>query len=169
MRPISILALLLLVVFSAQAGEMKPYVGSAGFEKMKKLEGTWTGAPSNAKEGEKVTITYKVTSAGSSVVETLFPGMPHEMVSVYHDVDGKLGMTHFCSLRNQPKFMLQKSKKNKMNLSYAGGTNLDPAKDTHMHAVQIEIIDKNNIVQKWTQFEGGKAAGVNTLALTRVQ
>ncbi len=165
-------ALLLPVFFAAQAGEkMEPYVGSAEFEKIKKLAGTWSGTPSNAKAGEKVTVTYKVTSAGSSVVETLFPGMRHEMVSVYHDDNGKLSMTHYCSLRNQPTMSLQSSKKNKMSLSYSGGTNLDPAKDMHMHmhAMQFEIIDQNNIVHKWTQYDAGKATGVNTLALSRVK
>ncbi len=31
------------------------------------------------------------------------------MLSVYHDLNGKLTMTHYCMLRNQPRMKLVKS------------------------------------------------------------
>ena len=64
---------------------MQPYVGSPQFENMKKLAGTWWGTSSTGKEGERVTVKYEIKSAGSAVVETLFLGTPHEMISVYYD------------------------------------------------------------------------------------
>ena len=45
-----------------------------------------------------VSVTYETSSNGSIVVETLFPGTPHEMVSVYYDENGKFGMTHYCAM-----------------------------------------------------------------------
>ena len=63
------------------------------------------------------------------------PGTDHEMVSVYH-ADGKdVVMTHYCAFGNQPKMKLDPaSKDNELKFVFAGGTNLDPAKDTHMGA-----------------------------------
>ena len=68
---------------SALAGEpsLGPYSGSKGFERMKELTGVWEGTSNMAKEGEKVRVEYRLSSGGSSIVETLFPGTPHEMVS----------------------------------------------------------------------------------------
>jgi len=39
-------------------------------------------------------VTYKLTGAGSALIETQFPGMGHEMVSVYHLDGPELRMTH---------------------------------------------------------------------------
>jgi hypothetical protein len=47
--------------------------------------------------GMPVRVEYRVTGAGSAVVETLFPGTPHEMVTVYHARKGVLCMTHYCA------------------------------------------------------------------------
>jgi len=43
------------------------------------LSGDWTLNGGDSSVG----VSYHVTAAGSAVVETLFPGTPHEMVSVY--------------------------------------------------------------------------------------
>ena len=58
-----------------------------GFEKLKKLAGTWVEADKDGKPTDKVYSVIKVTSGGSVVHETIFPGTPMEMVSVYN-LDG---------------------------------------------------------------------------------
>src|SRR5208282_1089463 len=55
----------------------------AGFEQFKLLAGEWVGKE-KSNDGPDVHIQYKVTGAGSAVVETIFPGTEHEMVSVIH-------------------------------------------------------------------------------------
>src|SRR6201988_5406854 len=76
---------------------------NAGLEKMKTLAGTWVVADKDGKPTDQVASIIKVTAGGSAVHETLFPGQPHEMVSVYC-VDGPdLVMTHYCVLGNQPR------------------------------------------------------------------
>src|SRR5690349_7146838 len=96
----------------AQAGEppsMKPYTGSKEFEAIKTLAGHWEGNTDEKMPNMsgQVTIDYKVTSGGSAVVETLNAGTPHEMVSVYTDNGGKLAMTHYCLMMNQPHLALK--------------------------------------------------------------
>src|SRR5207302_4607908 len=76
---------------------------NAALEKMKKLAGTWFLADKDGKATDQVASVIKVTAGGSVVHETLFPGQPQEMVSVYK-VDGPdLIMTHYCVLGNQPR------------------------------------------------------------------
>src|SRR5471030_2984942 len=76
---------------------------NAALEKMKKLAGTWLLADKDGKPTDEVASAIKVTAGGSVVHETLFPGQPHEMISVY-TVDGAdLIMTHYCVLGNQPR------------------------------------------------------------------
>src|SRR5207245_2916990 len=53
---------------------------SPGLEKFKQLAGEWMGKEASGKEsGQEVRAIYKVTSAGSAVVETLLPGSEHEL------------------------------------------------------------------------------------------
>ena len=56
---------------------------NAGLEKMKKLAGTWLAADKDGKPTDQVVSVIKGTAGGSAVHETLFPGQPHEMISVY--------------------------------------------------------------------------------------
>ena len=55
-------------------------------------------APDSRRVARK-SIEFRVTSAGSVVQETMFPGSDHEMVNMY-SVDGdKLLMTHYCAAK----------------------------------------------------------------------
>jgi hypothetical protein len=159
-------------LFLAHAGEHQstPYTGSKELERMKRLVGAWEGTSDMGKEGEKVRVEYRLTAGGSALVETLFPGSAEEMVSVYHDRDGKLAMTHYCMLRNQPRMTLTKADAQTIDLVFAKkGNDIDPARDNHMHAVAITFTDNDHIVQKWTLFEKGKDKGAVTLKLARVR
>ncbi len=162
----------LLVVgsFMAYAGERPnlPYSGSKEFERMKELVGVWEGTANMPKEGEKVRVEYRLSSGGSSIVETLSPGKPDEMVSVYYDNKGQLTMTHYCALRNQPRMKLQKADAKNLYFMFADGTNMDPMKDAHMHALTISFVDKDHLIQKWTLFVDGKEKGTSVFELTRV-
>src|SRR5690242_16920885 len=76
-----------------------------GFEKIKALSGEWEVAagPGSHDHGPMAgTVSYKLTAGGSAVLETLFGGSEHEMVTLYY-VDGDtLAMTHYCMLGNRP-------------------------------------------------------------------
>jgi hypothetical protein len=93
------------------------------------------------------------------VHETLFPGQPHEMVSIY-TVDGPdLVMTHYCVLGNQPRMKADpKSAPGQICFRFAGGSNLDPKKDKHMHAATLTIVDDGHIEIAGVGWEGGTPA-----------
>ncbi len=159
-----------LVIAHAGDYQSAPYTGSPEFERMKQLVGVWEGTSDTGKGEEKVRVEYRLTSGGSALVETLFPGKNEEMVSVYHDRKGKLAMTHYCMLRNQPRMILTKSDAQTIELVFAKkGNDINPAKEKHMHAVRITFTDNDHIIQKWTHFDKGKDAGGVTFTLTRVR
>ena len=131
----------------------------AGLERLKKLAGTWVVADKDGKPTDQVVSVVRVTAAGSAVHETLFPGQPHEMVSVYHCDGPDLVMTHYCALGNQPHMKADpKSPANQIRFQFAGGSNLDPAKDMHMHEGTVTFIDDDHIEWSGVCWEGGKPA-----------
>lgn len=129
---------------------------NAGFEKMKTLVGTWVTADTDGKPTEEVVSVVKLTAGGSTIQETLFPGQPHEMVSMYTADGADLVMTHYCMLGNQPRMKANvKAGANQIHFEFAGGGNLDPKKDRHMHAAKLTIVDSEHIEIEGIGWENG--------------
>ena len=156
---------LLLTLPLASRGDGKPGAQlpapptNAGLEKMKKLAGTWVAADKDGKPTDQVVSVIKVTAGGSAVHETLFPGQPQEMVSIYTADGQDLIMTHYCVLGNQPRMKADpKSPENQIVFRFAGGTNLNPAKDKHMHEATLTIVGDDRIEVKGTGWENGAPA-----------
>ncbi len=170
--------------------EAKPTVTHPGFEKLKQLAGEWVAADGSAMpmgekaemggQGEKKSETpakkdaaqtvavYKVVSAGSAVQETLFPGTPHEMITMYYLDGPDLVLTHYCALANQPHMKAEKSAdESKLVFKFAGGSNIDPAKDTHMHDLTLTFIASDHIRAEWALYEQGKPSDVKPFELKR--
>jgi len=142
--------------------------GSASLESFKALAGEWVAAEDNemAKSGQLVA-RYAVTAAGSAVVETLFPGSSHEMVTVYH-VDGPdLVLTHYCMEGNQPRMRAKQPKGSRIDFAFDGGTNIDPQHDRHMHSARFEFIAADEIRSEWTELAEGKPAFVAKIHIVR--
>jgi hypothetical protein len=130
-----------------------------GFEKLKKLAGTWVEADKDGKPTDKVVSVIKLTAGGSAVHETHFPGQPQEMVSVYNRDGADLLMTHYCILGNQPRMKADpKSPSNQIRFLFDGGTNLDPKKDMHMHEGTITFVDDDHIEIAGVAWIDGKPA-----------
>ncbi len=154
-----------------RAGGKKPATAPhPGLERLKKLAGTWVAADKEGKPTGQVVSVVKVTAAGSAVHETLFPGQAHEMVSLYHLDGPDLVMTHFCALGNQPRMKADpKSPANQIHFQFAGGTNLDPARDKHMHEGTLTFIDDDHIEWSGVCWEGGKPAAGHTCKMKLVR
>ena len=154
----------------AEEQEQKPYVGSKPFERMKQLVGTWEGKMDMGKGPVKVTTSYKLTSNGSAIVETVFEGAPHEMVTVYHDdSQHQMNMTHYCMLGNQPKMNLTAMEGNTLTFDLSKDADIDSTHETHMHAAAITFDGKDKITQQWTKFEAGKKNQVVAVAYSRIK
>ncbi len=136
---------------------------SPGLEKFKQLAGEWVGKETSGKEsGQEVHVIYKVTSAGSAVVETILPGGEHEMVTVIHQDGDDLALTHYCALGNQPHMKTKgKTDGDKIAFKFASASNLKSEKDMHMHDVTYTFVDPD------TLYDDGKLAGTAVFELKR--
>jgi hypothetical protein len=149
---INFLAIFTIVLFVAAvfSASMAP----AGFDKLKSLEGNWVGASEHSKSS---TVSYKVTSGGTAVMETLQSPEGGDMVTMYHVNNGKLMMTHYCMLNNQPRMQSEPtSDPNQIIFNFVDGTNMPDAKATHMHKLVITFKDKDHFTQEWTLSEKGQ-------------
>lgn len=175
MKRIAILALTLALPLlaaapgraSAQAGHAHDHAHDHGhdhaahagspLERLKALAGTWEGTAQHGERKFPTTVTWRVTGGGSAVTETLFEGTEHEMLTVYTAQGGRIVLTHYCAGGNQP-FMKQAAggKGGEMAFEFAGGANLDPAKDPHMHSGLIAFLADDRIRTEWQSWEGGK-------------
>ena len=73
------------------------------------------------------------------------------------DRDGNdLVMTHYCAAQNQPRLRAKTVTGNVVAMDFDGGTNVDPAKDVHIHAVKIEILGPDEIREEWIGWKDGK-------------
>jgi len=161
---------LALLASTAAADGDEPVEAKAVLERLKGLAGTWvfTDVPEGL-VGTKVL--YRVTAAGSAVVEEQFPGSDHEMVSIYHLDGDELLMTHYCAAGNQPRLKLDRSASSLEDLRFGfdGGTNLDPARDLHIHEARIRLdgADEGRLTSDWTAFQDGKPMGTTTFTLRK--
>ena len=87
---------------------------------------------------------------------------------MYHLVDGQLVMTHYCAMANQPRMRLdtKASTPDRLVFAFDGGTNFDPARDTHVHSGVLEW-KSESLHAAWAVFSGGKETGQNQFVLTR--
>lgn len=165
-----VLMAITLAAHAENSGEKKCCVPAvtADFGKLKQLIGKWEGVTKMGGKNQKMTVSYKLTSGGTALLETLCPGTPHEMVSVYTADRGDITMTHYCMLGNQPRMVLEESDQpNQMKFEFDGGAGIKSSKDPHMHALTITFIDPDHVKQEWAFFDGGKQKSVETLNLER--
>ena len=173
MKKVLFFALSMLIVantylFATSGYEIKPHVGSADFDRLKALAGTWKGT-SIEMNGVKsdAAVEDSVTSNGSAVVEKLFSGTPHEMVTIYYDQKGKPSMTHYCAIGNRPQMNLASSSATEMKFDFSQTSAIDPAKEDHMHSLTLTFDGKDKLVQTWKFFKNGAEAGSTVIALAR--
>ena len=122
-----------------EAMKLPPYEGSPALKTMKSLIGTWESSHIMHGKNIPASIEYKVSSNGSRVVETMFPGSSREMVNVYHDKAGQLAMTHYCSVGNQPHLDLVAMEGNRFSFSLLSENTANLTDEGHMHDLTITI------------------------------
>ena len=153
---------------TAKTAAGQPLKAQEAFARLRTLCGEWQGVGMAKGQSVPAHVSYKLTAAGNALVETLFPGTPHEMMTVYHLDGAKLMLTHYCSLGNQPRMVLDPaSSLDHLSFVFAGGTNMDPERDMHMHNVRIRIKDADHIESEWDTYQGAKFMDTKKFALTR--
>ena len=166
------LAILVLAAGGALADSATPSAGPApaseAFERLKALAGEWVAAEDGetSKKGDLVA-RFAVTAAGSAVVETVFPGSPHEMVTVYHPDGSDIVLTHYCMEGNQPRMRANAPRGSRFDFAFDGGANIDPRRDRHMNSASVELVGADEIRTVWTEIAEGKPVFVAKSRLVR--
>jgi hypothetical protein len=164
------LLLLTLTALSAFAGEApKPYTGSAELEKLKTLAGNWQAKADMGQGPMTVTTQYRVIAGGSAVEERMFPDTPKEMVTLYHEKDGKVVLTHYCMLCNRPSMTLVKADDKSLSFDLAKDSDIKVDTEKHMHSAVFTFVDADHLTQNWTLFENGKAQEKPSFQFERVK
>jgi hypothetical protein len=153
----TLLAILLALATAARAvGESNP-AASRQFEVLKGLAGDWVAIGADGKPTDKLVSSIRVTSAGHTVQETVFPGSDHEMVTMYHLDGPDLILTHYCMLGNQPRMRAKPSGHlDRIDFEFIGGTNLKSQDDHHMHRATLAIDGKDRIKTEWVSCKDGQ-------------
>ncbi len=138
-----------------------------GFARLKTLQGEWIDADGVFGEKGKVAVTYRVTGAGHTVVETFPVGTMHEMVTVYHLDGDQLVLTHYCTSNTQPKMASRGLQGNRLTFDFAGGANVDAARTSHMHSATLEFVSADELKSTWVNWNGGKSDHAATFRVLR--
>ncbi len=136
------------------------------FARLTQLIGRWEG---KAPDGKAAIVTYRLTSGGSALLNTMFPGTPEEMLTVFHPDGNKVMGTHYCSMKNQPRFVAEPSTDPKvMTFKFKDITNLASADTGHIEGLVITFTDPDHHTEQWISRANGKVAKT-TFELARVK
>jgi hypothetical protein len=146
-----------------------PKTGSAEFERMKTLVGTWHGKTDMGQGPVDITVQYRVLAGGTVLEERVFPDTPQEMVTMYYDKDGKLAMTHYCVMGNRPAMTLESSDAKQLKFDFDATCGINPAKESHMHALSITFDDADTITTSCKAIIQGQEMPEHPTTLKRVK
>ena len=117
--------------------------------------------------GKQQTVTWKVVSGGSAIMESL---QEESMVTMYHLDNNHLMLTHYCAAQNQPRMQGQVSDDGKtFTFNFMDATNLASPTAGHMRKLVLTIQDKDHFSEQWFFSQGGKDDEHGVFQFTRKQ
>lgn len=137
---------------------------------IKELAGTWVQVGEDGQPGEQVISQFAVTAGGNAVIETLFPGSEHEMVSVYFTDGEDLVLSHFCVLGAHPRLIATREEATGdvvFRCPGAGNNFKQCAETHHMHEGRMRRVGDDRIECRWTPLKDGQAEEAVTFVLAR--
>jgi len=125
------------------------------FEKLKTLVGEWDG---KLEDGSTGRATYRLTAGGSVLEETIMPGQPTEMVTLYHPDGESVMATHYCEAKNQPRMRAQPAfgEIKEIAFNFVDVTNLPSPSAGHMHDLVVTFQDNDHFTARWNYRKDGK-------------
>ena len=128
---------------------------NAGWERMKTLGRTMGG---NGR-GFPVTVTYKLVSNGTSLMETMdMPGESEAMITMYHPDGGELLATHYCAAGNQPRLRLRSAgDPGMLDFAFVDATNVRTASAARSCSVSSSRSGRRPLPAAWTVKKDGKS------------
>lgn len=144
-------------------------IAAAQFEQLKTLAGEWRGAGTHGEDVMDASISYRITAAGSVVMETMAAGTEFEMITMYHLNGEELMLTHYCALKNQPRMKATPSSDtSKIAFTYLDGTNMASDQVPHMHGVTFDFLGEDQFKTVWSMHADGAEQSQSKFSLKRV-
>jgi hypothetical protein len=143
-------AALMFLTVHVQAANPPERGTAADFARLKSLAGTWSGHIATP-DGPPAKLEYRITGGGTVVMETLFGGTPHEMITMYSIVGDDIVATHYCSAGNQPTMRLDRAKSTPDRLFFEFvSVRGEHAQDApHIHNGWVEFKDADHAEALW--------------------
>ena len=114
-----------------------PTPATQAFERLKTLQGDWQGA---FPDGRRHTVNYRLSAAGTVLVETWQLGPGRESMTLYHLDGDRLLATHYCPQGNQPRLQwVPGPDPDVQRFDFVDGTGLDLPDRSHQHAFVTRI------------------------------
>jgi hypothetical protein len=143
---------------------------SPELQRIKNLAGRWEGTTFREREGTSAAVvTYAVTSGGSAVIETLFPGTAREMTTVYHDdSSGRLIAQHYCNAANQPRLRLAQSGGDRLYFVLAPDADIKADLEGHAHELTLTFAADGSLAHDWLNHYLGQPSAERAIQLKKV-
>ena len=139
------------VAWTAEAQPVEPI--GASWERLKALAGNWEGHYS---DGTAATVSYRVVSDGTAVMETLESHDSSQMISMYHKDGASLLMTHYCSLGNQTRMRTPGLADGRLVFTFVDATNLKSPGEHVMSGLVLSFPGPDRLVHQWSSRAEGK-------------
>jgi hypothetical protein len=143
---------------------------NADLDRFKALVGTWemTGMHDEHGPGGPAAVTYKITAGGNAVLETVFAGSEHEMVTLYYVEGDGLALTHYCMLGNRPHMRaLATTEPNQIRFRCPEGEDKQLETEEHMHQATFTFVDADHLKSEWVLFKDGKPEATHAATFVR--
>lgn len=155
----------------AQAGEaaqqgpeqVPAAAARAAFDRLKALVGAWRG---RRPDGRELGVSYRLSAAGTVLVETWALGPQRESLTLYHMDGDELIATHYCPIGNQPRLRLTRANGARFDFAFRDATDLAPG-EAHQHDFWI-VIDGPGAITRSETYVQGAESGSETIAFERV-
>ena len=164
--------IVLMAALLAIAALSSPSQGAApalqGFERIARLEGSWSGSNSH---GQPVELSYEVVADGSAVLEHLIitrEKKTEKMVTLYHLDGDRLMLTHYCTAGNQPRMAAKQVSPNSIGFEFLDATGLPSLETGHMHRAKLSFEGDERLKAEWTWSENGEEPFTAVVEVERV-
>jgi hypothetical protein len=117
----------------------------------------------------EMVVQFRLLAAGTVLEERVFAGTPNEMVTMYYEKDGQLALTHYCVMGNRPAMLLKSADAKTLKFDFDNSCGINPAKESHMHALTIRFDDADTITTRCQAFMDGKEMADHPTTLKRVK
>ena len=142
----------------------------AAFARLKSLAGEWQADTSMG----KARLSYEVIGGGVALAERLtfdHKGEPMApMLTVYHLDNGKLMLTHYCDLGNQPRLRAAAfdAATGEIRFEFLDISNAPDANASHMHSARLRI-GAALFLADWDLWAGGTKKTTESFKYTRLR